>query len=86
MTNSHHHKPSKLCLKCARRKLAKKTSKPCGDCILLNVDPLAQIRSNAAKPSPKFRYPLLHGFSCSSLATESCSTMPARARGAGRSA
>lgn len=41
----------KLCLKCARAKLAQKPEKPCADCALLNVDPMAKIRANAAKPS-----------------------------------
>lgn len=42
----------KMCLACARRKLAGQPPKPCGDCIILNVDPLAEIRANAARPSP----------------------------------
>lgn len=47
---------SKLCLSCARQKLAGKPAIPCGTCVLLNVDPLAQVRANAARPSPMLRY------------------------------
>lgn len=47
---------SKLCLKCARRKLAGKKAKPCGTCILLNIDPLAQVRAQAAKPLANLKY------------------------------
>ncbi len=35
----------KLCFPCARRKLAGKPPKPCGTCIILNVDPLAKVRA-----------------------------------------
>lgn len=42
-------RPSKMCLGCARRKLAGKPAKPCGNCILLNVDPMARVR---ATPKP----------------------------------
>ncbi len=51
--------PRKICLSCARRKLAKKKLPPCGDCALLNVDKLAKVRAAAALPSP------LAGFTCS---------------------
>lgn len=44
-------RPSKLCLPCARRKLAGETPKPCGNCVLLNVDPMAKTRANAARPA-----------------------------------
>ena len=46
----------KLCLSCARVKLAKKEPKPCADCIILNTDPLARVRANSAKPSPLARF------------------------------
>lgn len=49
-------KPSKLCLDCARRKLAKLPTEPCSKCLLINVDPLAQVRANAAKESPLKRF------------------------------
>lgn len=49
----------KLCLRCARRKLAGKPSKPCGTCVIINVDPLAQVRANFARPSPTMRYAAL---------------------------
>lgn len=45
-----------LCLSCARAKLAKKKPAPCADCIILNVDHLAQVRANAAKPNPLARF------------------------------
>lgn len=47
----------KLCLPCARRKLAKQPPKPCGACALLNVDPFAQVRANYAKPGPLWHDP-----------------------------
>ncbi|MBS3927753.1 MAG: hypothetical protein KGZ65_04095 [Sphingomonadales bacterium] len=46
----------KMCLRCARRALAKLPAKPCGACPLLNVDRLAQVRANAARPSPLQRF------------------------------
>jgi len=49
-------KHQKLCLSCARQKLAGKPEKPCGTCAILNVDPMAQVRANAARPSPMLRY------------------------------
>lgn len=48
----------KLCLLCARRSLAGQPPKPCGACPLLNIDHLAQVRANAARPSPLRRYSL----------------------------
>lgn len=36
---------SKLCLRCARNKLAGNPEEPCADCILLNVDKLAKVRA-----------------------------------------
>jgi hypothetical protein len=42
---------SMICLKCARIKIKGNTTKPCGDCIILNVDPFAEIRANVARPS-----------------------------------
>lgn len=42
----------RLCLACARRKLAGAPEKPCGTCVLLNVDPMAQVRATAARPWP----------------------------------
>jgi hypothetical protein len=42
----------KICLSCARRALAKQPPQPCGSCVILNVDPLAEVRARAAKPSP----------------------------------
>ena len=56
----------RLCLPCARAKLAGKTAKPCGDCILLNVDRLAIVRSNHSRPDPKW-YALAEAPSFSSL-------------------
>lgn len=57
-------KPSKLCLGCARRKLAGKPFKPCGDCVLINVDPMAKTRANAARPAPLMAYaPTAQAFS-----------------------
>lgn len=52
----HDHSVSKLCLKCARARLAGKKTKPCGSCILLNIDPLAQTRANAARPNKLARF------------------------------
>lgn len=49
-------RPTKLCLSCARRKLAKLPAEPCSDCLIINVDPLANVRANAAKPSPLKRF------------------------------
>ena len=46
----------KLCLRCARAKLSNKETKPCADCLLLNVDKLAKTRANAARPSPTLRF------------------------------
>lgn len=48
----------KLCLPCARRKLGGRPAKPCGNCILLNVDPHALTRARAARPL--FLYSPLH--------------------------
>ncbi len=45
--------PSKICFSCARRKLAGKPPEACADCALLNVDHLAQVRANAARPMPR---------------------------------
>jgi hypothetical protein len=45
-----------LCLSCARARLAKKAAKPCADCIRLNIDPLAQVRANSAKPNPLAKF------------------------------
>lgn len=45
----------KICFPCARARLAKRAARPCADCALLNLDPLAQIRARAAKPSPLHR-------------------------------
>lgn len=47
---------SKICLKCALRKLSKQPEKPCGDCLLLNVDPLARVRALGALPLPILQY------------------------------
>lgn len=43
---------AKLCLACARRRLAKRPPVGCADCALLNMDPLAQVRATYARPSP----------------------------------
>lgn len=85
MNHGPEERPAKLCLKCARRKLAKKKMPPCGDCILLNVDHLAQVRANHARPSPSLRYPLPELLATSSLSGEH-SSMPAIRRTAGKSA
>ncbi len=69
------HDP-KICLDCARRRLAGKPTKACADCALLNVDRLASVRANAAKPSPAARYASLT-FSASSL-VGGLSSKPAR--------
>lgn len=45
-----------LCLNCARARLAKKPAKPCADCVLLNTDPLARVRANAARPNPLAKF------------------------------
>lgn len=45
-----------LCLPCARRKLAGKPPKPCGDCALINVDPMAQVRAQFVRPSNLRRF------------------------------
>jgi hypothetical protein len=50
------HDDPKLCLTCARRKLAGQPEKPCGDCSLLNVDPMAQVRAQFVRPSPLRRF------------------------------
>ena len=47
---------SKLCLSCARAKLAGLPVRACGSCVLLNTDPMAQVRANAARPSRIARY------------------------------
>jgi hypothetical protein len=47
---------SKLCLACARAKMANRPTRPCADCVLLNTDAFAKIRANAAKPSPLARF------------------------------
>jgi len=44
--------PSKLCLGCARRALAKLPPKPCGTCPLVNADHLAIVRANYVKGLP----------------------------------
>lgn len=46
------HTPGKLCLRCAYRKLKGWPEKPCATCLLLNVDPLAHVRANAARTMP----------------------------------
>lgn len=78
----------KLCMKCARRILAipaverrkkeRQAPKPCADCLLLNVDPMAQVRANAAKPSPVLRIAMLAYSFCSLIGGHS--SIPARAR------
>lgn len=55
----------KLCLNCARARMAKKKHDACADCALLNVDPMARIRANAAKPNPLARF----SFSASARST-----------------
>ncbi|MES2155411.1 MAG: hypothetical protein V4510_09785 [bacterium] len=45
---------SKICLKCAYRKLGGLPEKPCGTCLLLNVDLMAQVRARAALPLVAF--------------------------------
>lgn len=49
----------KICLTCALRKLAGKEDRPCGSCLLLNVDPLAKIKALAAKTSALARFPMM---------------------------
>lgn len=83
MTKHDAERPSRLCLKCARRKLGGKKAKPCGDCVLLNVDHLAQVRANAAKRTPPLRYEMAAELSCSSLVAER-SSKPARPTASGR--
>lgn len=76
---------SKICLDCARLKLAKKKVYPCGDCTLLNVDRLAKVRANAARPSPLQRFKFLAGYTSLHL-NGSASTFehrPARPRWGG---
>lgn len=46
----------KLCLNCARAKLAGRAERACGTCILLNADPLAKVRANSARQSPLARF------------------------------
>lgn len=75
---------SKLCLKCARRKLAGKKAKPCGTCILLNVDPMAQVRANASREIAGIRF-MNSAVSVSSL-LGGITQKPARATSAGRRA
>lgn len=58
-------RPAKLCLDCARRKLGGKPERPCGDCVLLNIDPLAQVRANAMKPAPLMMRAIHPPTSCS---------------------
>ncbi len=66
---------SKLCLDCARRRLAKKPDRSCAACALVNVDPLARVRATYAKPSP------LRNFSFASLGLSSFSSeVPAQSR------
>lgn len=47
---------SKLCLDCALRKLSGKRAENCTKCLLLNIDPMAQIRANYAKKMPLQRF------------------------------
>ncbi|MDD5301546.1 MAG: hypothetical protein PHS14_00440 [Elusimicrobia bacterium] len=42
----------KLCLSCARARLAQRPARACATCALLNIDPLASVRANSARPSP----------------------------------
>ncbi len=58
-------KPSKTCLKCCLRKLAKLPEKSCADCAVLNVDKFARVRANAAKPMPPMLDAMLSPTSCS---------------------
>ena len=58
---------SKLCLSCARAKLAGLPVRACGSCVLLNTDPMAQVRANAARPSPLARYDFSLAPSASSI-------------------
>ncbi len=46
----------KLCLSCCRRALAKQPPQNCGTCIVLNTDPLAQVRASSARPSVLDRF------------------------------
>lgn len=45
-----------ICLSCARRRLAGKPEEACSACLRLNVDPLAIVRANHAKPHPLDRF------------------------------
>lgn len=57
-------RPSKVCLSCARRKLSGQPPRPCGNCVLLNVDPMARARANAARPLRPMSYaPTAQAFS-----------------------
>lgn len=72
----------RLCFKCCRRKLAGKPERPCGDCVLLNVDRLAKVRANHAESFHATRYPP-DAFFASSL-VDAPSSKPARATASGR--
>ncbi len=72
---------TKLCLKCARARMAGKSVKPCADCVVLNRDPLSQVRANHAQPSPFLRFDLSD---LSVVPICGPSTKPARPRTSGR--
>lgn len=56
----------KLCLPCARRALAKQPPQNCGTCIVLNTDPLARVRANAARPGPLDKFLTARAVECDS--------------------
>lgn len=47
---------AKLCLSCAREKLAGKPRRYCHDCRTLSADPLAQVRAKSTKATREAKW------------------------------